>query len=431
MFSLLQIVALLLTVTAVFAWINHQLLRLPNTIGLLVMGLLASLLLLGLELVFPQITLFHQLTAIVRSIDFSRTLLEGMLAFLLFAGALHVDISKLRGRRWVVGSMATIGVLISTITVAVAVWLASQMLGAPLPFVWALVFGALISPTDPVAVLSTLKAAAVPESLETDMTGESLLNDGVGVVLFTILLAAAVGMHGQGDFTIVQVGRLFFYEALGGAVLGLLAGYIAYHAMRQIDDYGIEVLISLALVTGSYALASSLHLSGPIAVVVAGLLIGNRGTSHAMSETTRGYLYGFWTLIDEILNSVLFLLIGLEVLVLQFDLGNMWLAAAVIPIALVARLFAVAIPVLALNSVAHFVPGTIPVLTWGGIRGGISIALALSLPDVPERAGILAATYAVAVFSIVVQGLTLSYVARKLASEAAGPSDKPPRSMLR
>jgi CPA1 family monovalent cation:H+ antiporter len=315
--------------------------------------------------------------------------------------------------------MATIGVIISTITVAVAVWIACQMLGTPLPFVWALVFGALISPTDPVAVLSTLKAVAVPQSLETDMTGESLLNDGVGVVLFSILLAAALGTQAQADFTIVQVARLFFVEALGGAALGLLAGYIAYRAMRRIDDYGIEVLISLALVTGSYALATSLHLSGPIAVVVAGLLIGNRGTSQAMSETTRRYLYAFWTLIDEILNSVLFLLIGLEVLVLQFDLGHMSLAAAAIPIALVARLFAVSIPALSLNAVAHFVPGTIPVLTWGGIRGGISIALALSLPDIPERAAILAATYAVAVFSIVVQGLTLSYVARRFASEAA------------
>ena len=422
MLSLLQIVAILLTVTAVFAWTNHKIIRLPNTIGLLVMGLLASIVLVGFEFVFPQVPLFHQLTAIVRRIDFSQALLDGMLAFLLFAGALHVDFSKLQSRSLIVGSMATIGVIISTIIIATAVWWTSRLLGAPLPFMWALVFGALISPTDPVAVLSTLKAVAVPETLETDMTGESLFNDGVGVVLFTILLAAALGHQGGGEFTVTHVAHLFFVEALGGAALGLLTGYIAYRAMRMIDDYGIEVLISLALVTGSYALASGLHLSGPIAVVVAGLLIGNRGTNVAMSETTRRYLYAFWTLIDEILNSVLFLLIGLEVLVLQFDLGHLQLAVAVIPIALVARLCAVAIPVLALNPFTHFVRGTIAVLTWGGIRGGISIALALSLPDIPERAVILTATYAVAIFSIVVQGLTLSSVARRLACQEGRPS---------
>jgi monovalent cation:H+ antiporter, CPA1 family len=241
-------------------------------------------------------------------------------------------------------------------------------------------------------------------------------------VLFTILLAAAVGNQGGAGFTVTHVAKLFFVEALGGGALGLLTGYIAYRAMRVIDDYGIEVLISLALVTGSYALASSIHLSGPIAVVVAGLLIGNRGASEAMSETTRRYLFAFWTLVDEILNSVLFLLIGLEVLVLRFDLSHMRLAAAVIPIALIARLCAVTIPVLALSVVTPFVRGTILVLTWGGIRGGISIALALSLPDVPERTPILAATYSIAVFSIVVQGLTLSPVAKRFAREDRQPS---------
>jgi CPA1 family monovalent cation:H+ antiporter len=302
------------------------------------------------------------------------------------------------------------------------VWWASRLLGTPVPFIWALVFGALISPTDPIAVLSTLKEVAVPQTLETDITGEALFNDGVGVVLFAILLAAALGEQEGAGITVTHVAQLFFVEALGGAALGLLNGYIAYRAMRLIDDYGIEVLISLALVTGSYALASSIHLSGPIAVVVAGLLIGNRGASEAMSETTRRYLYAFWTLVDEVLNSVLFLLIGLEVLVLQFDLSHMKLAAAVIPIALIARLCAVTIPVLVLKVVTPFVRGTILVLTWGGIRGGISIALALSLPDVPERAAILAATYSVAVFSIVVQGLTLSPVAKRFASEERKPA---------
>ncbi len=414
MLSLLQTVAVLLTITAVFAWTNNKVFKLPNTIGLLVMGLLASLVLVGFEFAFPQVSIFHQLTDNVRNIDFSFALLDGMLAFLLFAGALHVDFSKLHSRSLIVGCMATIGVVISTMIVGLGVWWVSRLLGAPIPFIWALVFGALISPTDPVAVLSTLKAVAVPQTLETDMIGESLFNDGVGVVLFAILLSIAAGGQDELTLTVTHVAHLFFVEALGGAALGLVTGYIAYRAMRMIDEYGIEVLISLALVTGSYSLASSVHLSGPIAVVVAGLIIGNRGKKEAMSETTRNYLYAFWTLVDEILNSVLFLMIGLEVLVLKFEMSHMQVALAVIPIVLAARLLAVALPVLALMPFTHFVRGTIAILTWGGIRGGISIALALSLPDVPERPTILAATYSVAVFSIVVQGLTLAAVARKL-----------------
>lgn len=414
MFSLFQPIAILLTATAIFAWINYALLKLPSTIGLLIMGLLASLLLVGLEAAFPGIALFHQLIGTVRDIDFSKTLLDGMLAFLLFAGALHVDFSRLRGRGPNIGVMATIGVVISTAVVAGGVWWASAAIGSPLPLAWAIVFGALISPTDPVAVISTLKSAPVPETLETDMVGESLFNDGVGVVLFTILVAAAAS--GDAGIDLPHIAHLFFVEAVGGGVLGLLTGYAAYRAMRRIDEYGTEVLISLSLVMGAYALADVLRLSGPIAVVVAGLIIGNRGKSRGMSETTRRYLYAFWTLIDEILNSVLFLLIGLEVLILQFEAKLGWFAAATVPIVLLARLCAVALPTAALSAFVMFVRGTIPVLTWGGVRGGISIALALSLPDVPERAPILAATYAVAVFSIVFQGLTLSAVLKRTAN---------------
>lgn len=415
MLSLLQITAALLALTAAFAWANHKLIRLPHTIGLLVMGFLASLVLVVLEFSFPDVPIFHEMTAIVRRIDFPGTLLDGMLAFLLFAGALHVDFSKLRGRATTIGVMATVGVIISTITIAAATWWLGNIFGAPISFAWALVFGALISPTDPVAVLSTLKDVDLPETLETDMIGESLFNDGVGVVLFTILLSAALSGQGGAGFSVPDIASIFFVEAVGGAALGLVTGYVAYRAMRAIDEYVIEVLISLALVTGSYALASSFHLSGPIAVVVAGLLIGTRGTADAMSETTRDYLYAFWTLIDEILNSVLFLLIGLEVLVLSFSSGNFWLALAVIPAALIARLAAVAVPVISLKPVVGFVRGTIPILTWGGIRGGISIALALSIPGVAERPILLTATYCVAVFSIVVQGLSLSALARRYA----------------
>lgn len=406
MLSAFDLIAMLLVLTAAFGWINHRLIQLPHTIGLLVMGLAASLVLIGIELAFPDVALYEDLTRIIRMIDFQDALLNGMLAFLLFAGALHVDLVILRRRAWAVGSMATIGVMISTAIVGIGFWLASSAVGIPVPFAWALVFGALISPTDPVAVLSTLKTVHVPERLEADMTGESLFNDGVGVVIFTVLVAAAAGAE-DGGIDLLHIGELFFIEALGGAVLGLFTGFVAYRAMRALDDYLIEVLISLALVAGTYTLAAKLHMSGPIAVVVAGLLIGSRGPYDALSEQTERYLFDFWTLIDEVLNSVLFLLIGLEVLVLRFDPSFGWLAAFAVPLVLCARLFAVSVPVMALSANHSFVRGTIPVLTWGGLRGGISIALALSIPEVAEKSVILAATYAVVLFTIIVQGLSL------------------------
>lgn len=417
MLSVFDLIALLLVLTAVFGWLNHVLIGLPHTIGLLLMGLVSSLVLIGIELALPQISLYEDLAQLLRRIDFKEAVLNGMLAFLLFAGALHVDLSLLRRRAWAVGLMATVGVLISTGVVALGLWWISAFLGVGLPFTWALVFGALISPTDPVAVLSTLKSVRVPETLEADMAGESLFNDGVGVVVFTVVVAIASTAGAGGGADLTQVARLFFVEALGGAVLGLSTGYLAYRATRAIDNYPIETLISLALVTGSYTLAAKLHMSGPIAVVVAGILIGNRGPFDAMSDETQRYLFSFWTLVDEILNSVLFLLIGLEVLVLRFDPSFGWLAVASIPPVLLARFLAVSIPVTALQSRMFFVAGTIPVLTWGGLRGGISIALALSLPEVIEKPALLAATYAVVLFTIVVQGLSLrSVVARTVIS---------------
>jgi Na+:H+ antiporter len=413
MLSALDLIAILLALTAAFAWINHRFIGLPHSIGLLVMGLGASLVLVGIELAVPSTHLYGDLAGVIRQIDFQAAVLNGVLAFLLFAGALHVDLAVLRDRAWAVGSMAIVGTLISTAIVGFGFWLAARTLGIELPFAWALVFGALISPTDPLAVLSTLKAVQVPKALEIDMTGESLFNDGVGVVLFTVLVAAAVGAQSSG-IDLVHIGRIFFVEALGGAVLGLVTGYLAYRAMRAIDDYPIEVLISLALVAGTYTLASKLHMSGPIAVVIAGLLIGSRGPQDALSEQTQRYLFGFWTLIDEILNSVLFLLIGLEVLVLRLDPSFGWLAAFAVPLVLFGRLLAVSIPVLALSPSHTFVTGTIPVLTWGGLRGGISIALALSLPEVAEKSVILAATYAVVLFTIVIQGLSLGPLVKRV-----------------
>jgi CPA1 family monovalent cation:H+ antiporter len=411
--SVFEIIAGLLTLTALFAWLNHRWLRLPNNVGLLLMGLLASLVLVALEVLLPDTALFGGLHTVIEGIDFPATLLNGMLAFLLFAGALQIDLTVLRDRAWTVGAMATVGVIISTLIVAVLFSLVAQLLSLQLPFAWALVFGALISPTDPVAVLGMLKQAKVAKTLEMDMAGESLFNDGIGVVLFTILLSAALGASGEGiDF--VEIGRLFFVEALGGCLLGLVTGYLAYRAMRAIDDYPIEILISLALVTGTYALAQRLHISGPIAVVVAGVLIGNRGAVYAMSETTQQHMFAFWSLVDEILNSVLFLAIGLEVLVVQFEPSLAPMAIAAVPIVLAARWIAVSLAVTALSVRTRFVKGTIPILTWGGIRGGISIALALSIPTVAEKPVILAATYLVVLFTILVQGLSFSMVVKKV-----------------
>lgn len=386
--SLFELAASLLVLTATFSWINHRLGWLPHTIGLLVMGLGASLALIGAETAFPGLLQFEDVAGLVRQVDFQETVLEGMLAFLLFAGALHVDALSLRSRAWTIGTMATVGVLLSTAIVGVGFWAVAGMLGIAMPLTWALVFGALISPTDPVAVLATLKEVKVPSDLRSLMTGETLFNDGVGVVLFAVLVEAAVG----GSVDPLHVTEMFFFEALGGAVLGAFTGYVAYRAMRTIDDYLIEVMISLALVVATYAVATRMDMSGPLAVVAAGLLIGSRGPHDALSELTQRYLFGFWTLIDEMLNSVLFLLIGLEVLVLRFAPEFGWLMALAVPLVLVARLAAVSGPVLLIGQFRSFVRGTIPILTWGGLRGGISVALALSIPEVAEKSAILAAT---------------------------------------
>lgn len=409
--AIFELIAVLLVLTSAFAWVNHRYIRLPQSIGLLLFGLVASVLLLGLELWFTDVVLYRELTTLVRQVHFKEAVLQGMLGFLLFAGALNVDASRLKSRAYSVSLMATGGVLISTAVVGYGAWWLARIFGADLPFAWALVFGALISPTDPIAVLSTLKEVRVPQELETDMAGESLFNDGVGVVTFTIVVAIASAGQG-GEVGLSEVAELFFHEALGGAILGLVSGFVAYRGIRAIDDFPVEILISLALVTGTYALATRLHMSGPISVVVAGLVFGSRGPLYAMSELTKRHLFAFWSVIDEILNSVLFLLIGLEVVVLRFDSSFAWLMALAIPLVLAARSVAVGIPVLALQRWHPFARGTVPVLIWGGLRGGISVALALSIPETDSKDLILAMTYTVVLFTIVVQGLSLRLVVR-------------------
>ena len=411
MLSLLDLTAILLILSASFGWLNHKFVPLPHTIGLLLMSVMTSLVLVIIDVILPEQHLFEPLTRALLQIDFTAVVMDGMLAFLLFAGALNVDLSKLRSRAVPVALLATLGTVVSTAVVGAGMWLAAGLLQLPISFAWALVFGALISPTDPVAVLSTLKNVKAPPALEVEMQGESLFNDGVGIVLFTILLRFALNDSGA-NTTPTAIIQLLVLEGGGGLLLGLITGYVAYRAMKLIDDYAIEVLISLALVTATYAIAQNIHVSGPLSMVAAGLLIGDRGPRDAMSDKTQQYVFALWTLIDEILNSVLFLLIGLEVLILQFAPRALLLAFVTIPIVLLARFLAVSAPPVLFAWTKLMSLSNIPFLTWAGVRGGISVALALSIPNSAAKPSILAATYAIVLFSILVQGSTLKYVAK-------------------
>ncbi len=413
--SIFTIGAILVGLSALFGYINHRFLHLPHTIGLVVIALCASLSIIGFDLIEPSFQIGQQVTGVLRQIDFNKTLMHGMLSFLLFAGALHADFPALKTRRLTIGVMAVIGTLISTFMIGGVMWFALGWLGFEFPFIWALVFGALISPTDPVAVLSLFKIVKVPDTLQAKMAGESLFNDGIGVVLFTVVVAIALAGGGQGGpMGAADIAELFITEAAGGAALGLAAGYIGYRAMYGIDEASLEVLITLALVMVTYALALALHMSGPIAMVVAGLFIGNRGVKYAMSEQTREYVLTFWTLIDEILNSVLFLLIGLEVLVVAENLDYLGIALLAIPVTLLARALSVTIPIAILSRWQTFTKGAVPVLIWGGLRGGIAVALALSLPDMEYKDAILSMTYGVVLFSIIVQGLTVKPLVERM-----------------
>jgi len=412
---------IVITLAAVFGYINYRFLRLPHTIGLVIIALLASLGVMAIDAIIPTLGIGDGVRGFLTGIDFHDILMEGMLSFLLFAGALHVNLDDLMSRKWAIASLATAGVLMSTFIVGAVTWGIAGLLGIDLPFIWCLVLGSVIAPTDPVAVLGILKTVHVPKSLEVKIAGESLFNDGVGVVVFLIMVAIAVGSAGHGgyggDIGVLDVVRLFAQEALGGAALGLITGWIAYRALRNVDEHNLEVLITLALVMACYGIAIALHLSGPIAVVVAGLLIGNHGRRFAMTKTTRDHVTTFWSLIDEIMNSALFLLIGFEILALTWSGDIAVFALIAIPVALGARFISVATPLTLLGLRQTFTKGAVPVLTWGGLRGGISVALALSLPDVSAKPVILAATYAVVIFSIVVQGLTVKPVVRLLVGE--------------
>lgn len=404
--DLIQTFAALITLAALFSYINHRFIKLPTTIGLLIISLVLSLALIALgKLGLPLENYAHVL---LKEVDFNKALMQGMLSALLFAGALHVSLDDLREQKWVVAILASIGMLSSTFMVGFASYYIFAWLGLDIPLIYCLLFGSLISPTDPIAVLGILKHLGAPKSLETKIAGESLFNDGIAVVVFIVLLGIAGAGHEESEAVSASgVITLFLQEAVGGVGFGLIAGYVVFRMLATIDSYQVEILLTLGLVFGGYALASALHISGPIFVVVAGLIIGNRGRKYAMSDRTREHLDNFWELIDEILNAVLFVLIGLEVLVLSFDVTYLYAGLVMIPLTLFARLISVGIPVSLMRLRKTFTPNVVRILTWGGLRGGISIALALTLPAGEPREALLVVTYVVVIFSIIVQGLTV------------------------
>ena len=417
--NLYEVASSLVCLSALFGYINNRFFALPHTIGLVVMALMASLSIIVLEWFNPSIAISQKISSGLRAIDFNDTLMHGMLSFMLFAGALHVNFDAFRERAPVIAVMAVLGTLASTIIVAVLMWWILNLFGLETPFIWALVFGALISPTDPVAVLGLFKTVHVPESLEATMAGESLFNDGVGVVVFTAVVAIATSSSEYGgDMGFAEVAVLFLKEAVGGVLLGIVAGYTCYRALATSHDYNVHVLLTLAMVMGTYALAIRIETSGPIAMVVAGLIIGNRGMKLAASDISHSHLGIFWSLLDEILNSVLFLLIGLEVILIAQRMDHLEVALIAIPVTLFARWVSVLFPLTFLARWLPFTPGSLSVLTWGGLRGGIAVALALSLPESEHKVTILTVTYAVVLFSIIAQGLTMQRLVEKIMPSA-------------
>jgi len=407
--------AVLIVLAAVLGYVNHRVFRLPASVGLTAMGALASLLVIAVDHLLPGRQLSATVNNFLDNIDFHTTLMNGMLSFLLFAGAMHIRWKHLKQGFWPVLVLSTIGTIVSTILIGFGFFWLTGLLGLPVPLSWAFVFGALISPTDPVAVIAVLKRAAVPPALEATVAGESLFNDGVGVVIFGIVLSAALGGT---DATPGHAAVEFVRETGGGIALGAAIGTVAVWAMKGIDDYNVEAMITLAVVMGGYSLGQALGVSGPVAMAVAGLIVGNIGVDQAMSDRTRDYLLKFWELIDELLNAILFLLIGLEVIAVSKDPRLVPIGLCAIPAVLLARAISVVLPLLALRPFLSMGRMAVPILVWGGLRGGIAVALALSLPHSDARTIILATTYAVVLFAVVIQGGSIAAIVRRL-------SDKP------
>ena len=411
----IKLISIVISLSALLAYLNIRFLKLPSTIGLMVLSLLLSLLLIFIA---SATKIDDYLKTLLVELNFSGFLLDFMLGFLLFAGALHTDINKLRKSKGPILTFATLGIIISTFLVGSALYILLPFLFQPVDFIYCLLFGALISPTDPIAVLSILKKAGISESIETKITGESLFNDGVGVVVFLTLLSIA--KEGFEEITTFEIALLLLEEIGGGIVLGLVLGFVGFNMMKRINHYQTEVLITLALVMGGSTIAPLFHFSGALAMVVAGLFIGNKGSAEAMSEETNDYVHKFWEMIDEIMNAILFVLIGLELLLIPFELSFLYIGLISILIILIARFVSLTIPSTIFRFSYEFPKSTYILMTWGGLRGGISIALALSLPEGMQRNLIVSVTYIVVLFSIIVQGLTLDKLVERLR-KSSGP----------
>lgn len=407
-----EILTLIICLAAAFAYVNHRFLKWPPTIGIMALSLGFSLLLIIARGLLPAAAV--SFTGIIASIDFHTLLMKGMLAFLLFAGSVHIDAATLRKQRWPVIALSTAGILISTCIISTGLYFLFAAFHLQIGFIYCLLFAALISPTDPIAVLAILKKAGIAKPLEIKIAGESLFNDGVAVVVFLTILEVA---QGDTEISFINTGMLFLKEAGGGLLFGLLLGYIGFRTLRSIDKYEVEVLITLAIVMGGYLLADMLHISGPLAMVVAGIYIGTNSRVKGISEVSKDYINKFWELVDEMLNAILFLLIGFEMLVVKYSFTIFVIGLISIAIVLLARWVSVAIPITLLRLRIKFERHAIAILTWGGIRGGLSVALALSLPAEMHRDEFVSITYIIVIFSIIVQGLSIGKIYKKLSAK--------------
>lgn len=405
-----NIITLVIVLAAFFGYINHRFIKLPGTIGIMIISLVASLVVVAIGNVFPQF--FYKTIEAIGIIDFQTIIMKIMLSFLLFAAAIRIDIKKLKKERLSIATFSTIGVIISTFVIGSLMFATTSFLGLSVNYLSCLLFGALISPTDPLAVISILRKANIPSSLETKISGESLFNDGVALVLFITFYEIA--QLGVDHISIGKIAWLFIKEAGGGLLFGAILGYFGYVALKSIDNYGLEVMITLAIVMGGYSFANTLHISGPLAMVVAGLITGNKSLDEAVKDTTRDYIQKFWNMIDKLMNAILFLLIGFEMLIVPFNLTLLWLGCITILIVLFGRFVSVSLPIVFLKY-DSFAKNTIPILTWGALRGGISVALALSVPQEMHGNMFVSLTYIVVLFSIIVQGLTIGRFAKQLA----------------
>lgn len=413
--------SVLIVLAALFSYANLRFLKLPGTIGIMIIAMLVSVAirLLG-DSYFPDAT--KDMFQLFNSLDFNEILMGAMLNFLLFAGAMHVNILDLKNLRWTIATYATISVVLSAFIISAILYYIAPYFGIQIPYIYCLLFGTLISPTDPIVVLGILKQAKVPKIIETKITGESLFNDGVAVVMFAVVLQIATNPSFDADFA--SVSKLFLMEAGGGILLGLLLGFTASRSMKKIDDYKVSALITLSIVMGGFLIAKELHVSSPLAMVIAGLIIGNYGKKFAMSKTTQDYLNKFWELIDEIMNAILFLFIGFELLLIEDLMDQILLGIVTIFIVLLSRMLSIVIPARTILRKNTFSKGSLIVLVWGGIRGGVSIALVLSMPNSEWKDLLLEITYIVVLFSIVIQGLTVGKVANRVLKDESDEANK-------